>query len=289
MEDDPDGTKNLFAAWIHSRSVSGKRADFLCPARSVFQTGGECREKGVMRYTKGMNKQTFQESLAKDGLRLDERQLNQFEQYLHLLQEWNQKMNLTAITQEEEVWEKHFYDSVVPFLHADFKTLADVGSGAGFPGIPLAIVWPDREFTLIEPLAKRCKFLEEVKKQLKLTNVTIVNERAEDFVKTHRGQFDAVSARAVARLSILLELCIPLLKPDGVFIALKGAAGLTELKNAAPALKALHVEATSIDQFELGKEGERIIITFRKTAPTPAKYPRNYSLIKKKPLEDLDG
>lgn len=236
-----------------------------------------------------MNKASFQESLAKDGLRPDEKQISQFELYLALLQEWNQKMNLTAITEEEEVWEKHFYDSVVPFLYTDFKNLADVGSGAGFPGIPLAILFPNRQFTLIEPLAKRCRFLEEVKKQLHLDNVTIVNERAEDFVKEHRGQFDAVSARAVARLSILLELCIPLLKDNGVFIALKGAAGLDELKKAAPAMKTLHVKEKSIEQFSLGSEGERTIITFVKTAPTPAKYPRSYSLIKKKPLEDSNG
>lgn len=236
-----------------------------------------------------MNKENFQESLARDGVRLDEKQIKQFEQYLHLLQEWNEKMNLTAITQEEEIWEKHFYDSIVPFLHTSFKTFADVGSGAGFPGIPLAILWPDRQFTLIEPLAKRCKFLEEVKKQLNLSNVTIVNARAEDFVKDHRAQFDLVSARAVARLSILLELCIPLMKNDGSFVALKGAAGMNELKNAAPALKALHVKAVNIDKFDLGSEGERIIITFKKEGPTPAKYPRAYSLIKKKPLEDSNG
>lgn len=249
----------------------------------------QAKSPWLMAYNLVMNKDTFKESLAQDGLVVDDKQISQFEQYLLLLQEWNQKMNLTAITQEEEVWEKHFYDSVVPFLHTQFETLADVGSGAGFPGIPLAILWPERKFTLIEPLAKRCRFLDEVKKQLGLDNVTIVNARAEDFVKDHRNAFDVVSARAVARLSILLELCIPLLKPDGLFIALKGAAGLTELKNAAPALKALHVKAVNIEKFNLGSEGERIIITFQKTAPTPAKYPRSYSLIKKKPLEETDG
>lgn len=234
-----------------------------------------------------MNKESFQESLCQDGLCPDEKQLEQFEQYLHLLQAWNQKMNLTAITRDEEVWEKHFYDSVVPFLHTRFETLADVGSGAGFPGIPLAILYPQRQFTLIEPLAKRCRFLEEVKKELGLSNVTIVNARAEDFVKDHRNAFDVVSARAVARLSILLELCIPLLRQDGTFIALKGAAGTEELDQAAPALQALHVKARSIEKFELGNEGARTILTFVKTAPTPKQYPRSYSLIKKKPLERM--
>lgn len=236
-----------------------------------------------------MNKTTFQERLSQDGLIPNEKQLHQFEQYLALLQEWNQKMNLTAITKEEEVWEKHFYDSIVPFLHTEFQTLADVGSGAGFPGIPLAIMYPNRQFTLIEPLGKRCRFLEEVKSQLGLSNVTIVNERAEDFAKANRNAFDAVSARAVARLSILLELCIPLLKEDGTFIALKGAAGLKELEQAAPALKALRVKLESVDQFELGQEGERTILFFVKIAPTPTKYPRKYALIKKSPLEESNG
>lgn len=236
-----------------------------------------------------MNKNTFQEQLTKDGLHPDEKQIHQFEQYFALLEEWNQKMNLTAITKEEEVWEKHFYDSIVPFLDTKFQTLADVGSGAGFPGIPLAIMYPDRQFTLIEPLKKRCRFLEEVKSQLGLSNVTIVNERAEDFAKAHRNSFDVVSARAVARLSILLELCIPLLKDDGTFIALKGAAGLKELDQAAPALKALHVQLESIKQFELGKEGERTVLFFVKRGPTPSKYPRKYGLIKKSPLEEVNG
>lgn len=236
-----------------------------------------------------MNKDMFREALKKDEILLDEKQIHQFEQYLSLLQEWNQKMNLTAITEEEEVWEKHFYDSIVPFIGTDFKSMADVGSGAGFPGIPLAILWPQRRFTLIEPLTKRCKFLQVVKDELHLDNVKIENARAEDFVKNHRGQFDVVSARAVARLSILLELCIPLLNRDGKFIALKGAAGKEELKNAKPAIDALNVEAQNIKEFELGGEGERTVITFVKTGPTPKQYPRSYSLIKKKPLEETNG
>lgn len=236
-----------------------------------------------------MNRQTFAQELAKRSITLDEHQLDQFEQYLHLLQEWNEKMNLTAITKDEEIWEKHFFDSIVPFVSADFKTLCDVGSGAGFPGIPAAIVWPQRSFTLVEPLQKRCRFLEEVVHRLGLKNVTVVNERAEDFAKAHRGQFDVVSARAVARLSILLELCVPLLKDTGTLIALKGAAGMDELKNAAPALRELHVQADRIETDHLSDSSERINLYFKKTAPTPKKYPRAYAMIKKKPLEETNG
>lgn len=236
-----------------------------------------------------MNKETFAAKLARLGLDLDDGQLVEFEKYLHLIQEWNEKMNLTAITDDSGIWEKHFYDSLVPFLHTEFETLCDVGSGAGFPGIPLAIAYPKRAFTLVEPLGKRCRFLEEVCTQLHLDNVTIVNERAEDYVRNHRAAFDAVSARAVARLSILLELCIPLLKTDGVFIALKGANAREELANAKPALEALHVRLEKEEVFELGDEGKRINFYFVKTAPTPSKYPRSYSMIKKKTLEVVNG
>ena len=238
---------------------------------------------------KTMNKEQFREALQQNNIILDEKQIHQFEQYLRLLQEWNQKMNLTAIVEEEEVWEKHFYDSIVPFMGTEFETMADVGSGAGFPGIPLSIVWPKRQFTLIEPLTKRCKFLQVVKDELQLKNVNIENARAEDYVKQNRSKFDVVSARAVARLSILLELCIPLLKGKGKFIALKGSAGKEELKNAKPAIDALKVKVEQIKEFELGQEGERTVITFVKTAPTPKQYPRSYSLIKKKPLEETNG
>ena len=152
---------------------------------------------------------------------------------MQLLLEWNQKMNLTAITIEEEIWEKHFYDSIVPFENLSHKTLCDVGSGAGFPGIPLKIVFPDMELTIVEPLQKRCRFLETVKEALDLKGVNIYPERAEDFVKEHRESYDVVSARAVARLSILLELCAPLVKMKGHFIALKGKQGHEELLEAS--------------------------------------------------------
>lgn len=233
-----------------------------------------------------MNKQEFRNALEDLSIHIDDHQISQFEEYAELLKEWNEKMNLTAITEDSEIWEKHFYDSIRPFAGTEFRSLTDVGSGAGFPGIPLAILYPDRQFTLVEPLGKRCRFLEEVVRKLGLQNVKIVNERAEDFARTNRESFDAVSARAVARLSILLELCIPLLKKGGVFIALKGRNGMEELRQAEPAIKELNVHLDHQDEFEIEGDNGRIVFFFIKDTKTSDKYPRNYGMIKKKPLEE---
>lgn len=234
-----------------------------------------------------MNKQEFVQKMEEISIPVSEKQLDQFDQYAALLKEWNEKMNLTAITEDSEIWEKHFYDSVRPFAGQKFDSLADVGSGAGFPGIPLAILYPDRKFTLVEPLGKRCRFLEEVVRRLGLHNVEIVNARAEDFARERRESFDAVSARAVARLSILLELCIPLLKTGGTFIALKGRNGREEHEQAKPAIRELKVHLDHQEEFLLDNdEADRIIFYFVKDQKTPAKYPRNFGMIKKKPLEE---
>jgi len=183
-----------------------------------------------------MTKLQFIQAIHELGIQLTQQQLEQFEQYMHILQEWNEKMNLTAITEEEEVWEKHFYDSILPFASLDPASMCDVGSGAGFPGIPVKIAFPKCKMTLIEPLQKRCRFLEAVVEELGLDNVKIINERAEDYAKDHRENFQIVSARAVAKLSILLELCIPLLKVNGIMVALKGKNGNEELQQAKRAI-----------------------------------------------------
>ena len=232
-----------------------------------------------------MNKQQFIEAMAAKGVEVTEKQAQQLDEYRKLLKEWNEKMNLTAITDDEQIWEKHFFDSVTPFVNTEFETLCDVGSGAGFPGIPVQILWPERKITLVEPLAKRCRFLNEVKDQLNLDNLTVVNERAEDYAKAHRESFDAVSARAVARLSILMELCVPLLKEKGTFIALKGRNGMQELEQAEPAMKALDVVLKDQEAFEREDESGRINFYFEKEKKTDPKYPRPYGTIKKKPLE----
>ncbi len=232
-----------------------------------------------------MTKTEFKEKCLLENIVLTDEQMEQFEKYMHLLVEWNEKMNLTAITQEEEVWEKHFYDSIIPFSKLDFSTMCDIGSGAGFPGIPVKIAFPNVEMTLVEPLQKRCRFLNEVKESLGLENLEILNVRAEDLAKTKRECFDVVSARAVAKLSILLELCVPFVKKGKMMVALKGKNGHEELEVAKKAIDTLGVELVSEDTFLIDQEATRINLYFKKVKSTPTKYPRAYGQIKKKPLE----
>ena len=231
-----------------------------------------------------MTKDKFIQACEKEGIHLNQKQIEQFERYKDLLLEWNQKMNLTAIVEEEEIWEKHFYDSIYPFFHCSIENMCDVGSGAGFPGIPVKIVFDSIHLTIVEPLMKRCRFLEEVKKQLELKNIDICCARAEDFVKEHRESFDLVSARAVAKLSVLLELCIPLVKVNGLMVALKGKNGQLELKQAQKAISILHLNLEKEEVFHLEKEAVLMNFYFRKIKNTPVKYPRAYGQIKKKPL-----
>ncbi len=232
-----------------------------------------------------MTKAEFKEKCLLENITLTDEQLEQFEKYMHLLVEWNEKMNLTAITQEEEVWEKHFYDSIIPFSKLEFSTMCDIGSGAGFPGIPVKIAFPNVQMTLVEPLQKRCRFLNEVKESLGLENLEILNVRAEDLAKTKRECFDVVSARAVAKLSILLELCVPFVKKGKMMVALKGKNGHEELENAKKAIDTLGVELVNEDTFLIDQEATRINLYFKKVKNTPIKYPRAYGQIKKKPLE----
>lgn len=229
-----------------------------------------------------MNETQFIEKCKEIGIELSDKQCQQFRDYATLLVEWNEKMNLTAITQMEEIYEKHFYDSIVPFVGVDFESLCDVGTGAGFPGVPVSIVWPEKQVTLIEPLAKRCRFLEEVKQQLGLT-VQIVNQRSEEVAKTYREHFDVLTSRAVARLTILLELCTPLLKVDGLFIALKGKSAPEELVNAQKAMDVLHLNYIETKEVQIADALHQNMY-FKKVKKTDPKYPRNYGQIKKKPL-----
>ena len=232
-----------------------------------------------------MTKTEFQKACFEAGIQLSDDQIKQFEKYMQLLVEWNEKMNLTAITQEEEVWEKHFYDSIMPFTKMKFETMCDIGSGAGFPGIPVKIAFPHVKMTLVEPLQKRCRFLNEVKTQLGLENLEILNIRAEDLAKEKRECFDVVSARAVAKLSILLELCVPLVKMNQTMVALKGKNGHEELSNAKKAIDTLGVELIHEETFKIEEDATRINLYFKKVKHTPNKYPRAYGQIKKKPLE----
>ena len=234
-----------------------------------------------------MKKEEFISLLSKNNVVLSEKQSLQFEKYLYLLQEYNKVMNLTGITEEEEVYEKHFYDSLLFSFNEnmDGLSLIDVGSGAGFPGVPLAIVYPSLKVTLLEPLTKRCKFLEVVKNELGLTNVVIVNERAEDFSKKNEEKFDIATARAVSKLNILLEISSQMIKVNGYFIALKGKIAQEEIEHAKFALKLLNfkIEKNKEDYLP-SEEDSRANIFIKKLGSTNKKYPRNYSQIKNRPL-----
>jgi len=231
-----------------------------------------------------MNQIELAEQLARRNISFTAAQFALLERYHALLADWNQRMNLTAITEAEEVYEKHFLDCLclVPLVK-DAKTLVDVGSGAGFPAIPLAIALGNLQVTMVEPIGKRTVFLNEVVKQLGLKNTKVVNERAEEFAD-RKLRYDVATARAVAALPILLELCTPLVKVGGQVIAMKGSSGMEELDTAKHASEVLNLIVKEIQKEVLPGAGIRYNIVMQKTKETPAGYPRNYAQIKKKPL-----
>lgn len=208
-----------------------------------------------------------------------------FEIYYNFLIEENAKYNLTAITERTEVEIKHFMDSLAldKYVKVDGLKVCDVGSGAGFPGIPLKIMHPSMELTIIEPTLKRCNFLKELCKKLDI-EANIICMRAED-AKEFREQFDIVLARAVARLNVLLELCTPLVKVGGKFIAYKGPDALVEVNEAVKAEKELNMKMVNSYIYDLDNGyGKRVLIEYLKVKNTPTIYPRVYSKIKKNSL-----
>ncbi len=225
----------------------------------------------------------------KAGFSLDDAQLNQFTVYSTLLSQWNEKMNLTAITEPDEIVLKHFVDSIygIKFL-GGAKTLIDVGTGAGFPGVPLKIARPELSLTLLDSLNKRLTFLEEVKNQLKMSDVTCVHSRAEDGAKAGtplRESFDAAVSRAVANLSCLCEYCMPYVKVGGVFLAYKGSEVDDELADAQNAIELLGGEVTGVFKYTLPETDiNHSIVVIKKIRSTPDKYPRLQGKIQKKPL-----
>ncbi len=232
----------------------------------------------------------FKEILAAENFNLTEDQLDKFVIYSNLLKEWNKKMNLTALETDEEIIYKHFLDSLFCLkldLNWQEKKILDVGTGAGFPGLPLKIYLDSVEVHLLDSLKKRVLFLEEVIKNLNLKNVFCFHGRAEDFGKNDafREQYDLVTARAVARLPVLLELCLPFVKKDGFFIALKGPEGINELEESKEALSLLGGKVHTLKHFIIqGIRQERVLIAFQKTSPTPSKYPRKAGIPQKRPL-----
>lgn len=233
----------------------------------------------------------FQQALLEQGLELNPTQMDQFERYYELLVEWNEKMNLTAITEKKEVYLKHFYDSITLALSVPLDenaALCDVGSGAGFPSIPLKIVFPNLQITIVDSLNKRITFLQTLVDALGLEQVSLFHDRAETFGQNsqHRGQYDYVTARAVARLNVLTELCLPLVKKGGFFYALKAAKSEEELTEAKPAIAILGGKFIEDKEIHLPVTGdERHTLVIEKKKETPKKYPRKPGLPNKQPIK----
>lgn len=224
-----------------------------------------------------MNIEVFKEEVEKLGISLTDEQLNQLALFYQLLLSWNEKMNLTRITNQEEVYLKHFYDSLTLYKEIKLETvdtLCDVGSGAGFPGIVLKIAFPNLDITLIDSLQKRVNYLNEIIKELKLSNIRAIHTRCEDYARVNREKYEVVTARAVANLKVLSELCLPLVKENGYFIAMKGKA-TEELDEAKAMIGTLGGKIEHINEFSLPlEESNRTLIKIKKEKKTDKIYPR---------------
>lgn len=229
----------------------------------------------------------FKRELEALGIEVKEEQLKQLEIYLQLLIEWNQKINLTAIVEPEQIYLKHFYDSLTlnKIISLEKQShLCDIGTGAGFPGIVIKIFFPHIQVTLVDSLQKRITFLKLVIETLGLEKIEAVHARAEEFAKNNKEQYDLVTARAVAHLSLLLEYGIPMVQVGKYLIAMKGNA-LEELEESKQAQKILSCRLLNKVEFELPNHaGNRTLLLFQKVDQTNAKYPRKYSEIKKNRL-----
>ncbi|KRM76870.1 16S rRNA (guanine(527)-N(7))-methyltransferase RsmG [Secundilactobacillus collinoides] len=240
-----------------------------------------------------MNDSQFQTALAAHDITLSDAQMTQFDQYYELLVETNKHLNLTTITERSDVYLKHFFDSLtpafyIPELRTEPLTLCDVGAGAGFPSIPLKIAFPNLKITIVDSLNKRIKFLETLVDTLGLDGVQVFHARAEEFGgkrSEHRESYDIVTARAVARMSVLSELCLPLVKVHGKFVALKAAQTETELDQGAKAIALLGGKLTADYDFTLPESGDgRHIVVIDKPKITPKRFPRKAGTPNKEPL-----
>ena len=236
-----------------------------------------------------MSVEWLSKNLSEHGIELSETQKEQFQTYYQLLVEWNEKMNLTSITEEHDVYLKHFFDSITPSFYYDFDgelCICDVGAGAGFPSIPLKIVFLELKVTIVDSLNKRIQFLNHLAAELGLQDVSFVHDRAESYGKgAYRESYDIVTARAVARLTVLSELCLPLVKKGGQFIALKSSKGEEELQEANFAINILGGNVKETFSFELPEDaGERQMIVIDKRRQTSKKYPRKPGTPNKSPL-----
>ena len=229
-----------------------------------------------------MNKEEFKNAVQNLNLKVDNFKLDKLDLYSKLLVEWNNKFNLTTITEENAIYLKHFFDSlcIVKAVNLEkIDSLCDIGTGAGFPGIVLKIFFPNLSIYLIESSKKKCEFLEEVIKILKLKKIKVINARAEEFSKKNRDLFDVVTCRAVAHLQVLVEIGVPLLKINGLFIPLKGEIQ-KELKESSNILTLLSCKLLKIINYQLPiEQSNRNILVIKKNATTEKIYPREYNKI----------
>lgn len=233
----------------------------------------------------------IEKRMRERGFSVDDHLLAQFNIYWRELKDWNSKINLTSITDDLEIIDKHFIDSLLlvrnePLAHG--IRVADVGAGAGFPGIPIKIFQPDIQLSLLESIGKKARFLEHIVGQLELENVHVVNARAEEVARSpeHREKYDLVIARTVARMRVLAEYCLPLLSVGGRFIAYKGHEAATEVKEAETAIEKLggQLENVEWDESVPDNADRRSLVSIKKIRETPDKYPRRPGVPRKRPL-----
>lgn len=228
---------------------------------------------------------------SNEGLNFDTSKYEKFMKYKDMIKEWNEKINLTAITEDEQIIKKHFIDSVKIFKFTPLKNakkIIDVGTGGGFPGIPMKIVSPETDVTLLDSLNKRIIFLTEVINKLELNNIKAVHGRAEDYIKESksREKFDAAVSRAVANMCVLSEICIPYVKVDGYFVAMKGPSVEEELNEARNAIGTLGGKIEDIIKVQIeDTDLNHNLVVIRKVKETPLAYPRKSGSISKKPIK----
>ncbi len=235
-----------------------------------------------------IEKNKFIDMFSSGGISVSDEQYDKFLIYSDMLVEWNNKCNLTAILDPEGITIKHFYDSIFPFMSIDIPQnakLIDVGTGAGFPSVPLAIMRNDLKLTLLDSLNKRINFLSELTDTLEV-NAECVHGRAEEFGQKadYREKFDIATARAVASLPELCEYCLPFVKVGGYFVSLKGSNGLEELNNSYNAISTLGGDVVEKRNYTLPNDDGRTLVVIKKISHTPTKYPRNKGQMTKKPL-----
>ncbi len=235
-----------------------------------------------------MNEKIFRDGMNDLAIEISDGQVEKFNKYSALLKEWNEKMNLTAVVDDDGIAVKHFLDSILPLSCVDFdkvKSVIDVGTGAGFPGVPMAIMMPDTKFTLFDSLNKRINFLNAVKEEAGMNNITCIHGRAEEFGKKegYREEYDMAVSRAVANMTVLCEYCLPFVKVGGCFVALKAEGAEEEISDAKTMIETLGGKIEDMISVSLPQSDiTRLIVVVRKVKKTPEKYPRRADKIKKK-------